>query len=134
MSYLSFDSLCSLQLAAEKFEEGEGALQEAKRVEAEHEARLRNIHSQTERLRQQEQRILQVRVSVYCKTTLIFFRLGFYFTKINCVLVPEHFLLQERMRLSHLQKDTERLQLDTPITSLAQIIPPTLPGEVNSGN
>uniref|UniRef100_A0A8D0D4J2 Fas-binding factor 1 C-terminal domain-containing protein n=1 Tax=Sander lucioperca TaxID=283035 RepID=A0A8D0D4J2_SANLU len=122
------------KLAAEKFEEGEGALQEAKRVEAEHEARLRNIHSQTERLRQQEQRILQVRVSVYCKTTLIFFRLGFYFTKINCVLVPEHFLLQERMRLSHLQKDTERLQLDTPITSLAQIIPPTLPGEVNSGN
>uniref|UniRef100_A0A8C9ZDH4 Fas-binding factor 1 C-terminal domain-containing protein n=1 Tax=Sander lucioperca TaxID=283035 RepID=A0A8C9ZDH4_SANLU len=73
------------KLAAEKFEEGEGALQEAKRVEAEHEARLRNIHSQTERLRQQEQRILQVRVSVYCKTTLIFFRLGFYFTKINCL-------------------------------------------------
>ncbi|XP_028455778.1 fas-binding factor 1 homolog isoform X2 [Perca flavescens] len=80
------------KLAAEKFEEGEGALQEAKRVEAEHEARLRNIHSQTEWLRQQEQRILQ-----------------------------------ERMRLSHLQKDTERLQLDTPITSLAQMIPPTLP-------
>ncbi|XP_078126287.1 fas-binding factor 1 homolog isoform X6 [Sander vitreus] len=50
------------KLAAEKFEEGEGALQEAKRVEAEHEARLRNIHSQTERLRQQEQRILQERM------------------------------------------------------------------------
>ncbi|KAA8584917.1 hypothetical protein FQN60_003611, partial [Etheostoma spectabile] len=50
------------KLAAEKFEEGEVALQEAKRVEAEHEARLRNIHSQTERLRQQEQRILQERM------------------------------------------------------------------------
>lgn len=49
-----------LQLAADKHVEGERALQEAKRVEAEHEARLRNIHSQTERLRQQEQRILQV--------------------------------------------------------------------------
>ncbi|XP_054463223.1 fas-binding factor 1 homolog [Anoplopoma fimbria] len=49
------------KLAAEKFEEGERALQEAKRVEAEHEVRLRNIHIQTERLRQQEQRILQER-------------------------------------------------------------------------
>ncbi|XP_010794578.1 fas-binding factor 1 isoform X3 [Notothenia coriiceps] len=47
------------KLAAEKFEEGERALQEAKRVETDHEARLRHIHSQTERLRQQEQRILQ---------------------------------------------------------------------------
>uniref|UniRef100_A0A672Y457 Fas-binding factor 1 C-terminal domain-containing protein n=1 Tax=Sphaeramia orbicularis TaxID=375764 RepID=A0A672Y457_9TELE len=48
------------KLAADKYEEGERALQEAKRVEAEHETRLRNIHTQTERLRQQEQRILQV--------------------------------------------------------------------------
>ncbi|XP_070778989.1 fas-binding factor 1 homolog [Enoplosus armatus] len=47
------------KLAAEKHEQGELALQEAKRVEAEHEARLRNIHTQTERLRQQEQRQLQ---------------------------------------------------------------------------
>ncbi|KAM7386603.1 hypothetical protein PAMA_009286 [Pampus argenteus] len=50
------------KLAAEKYEEGERALQDAKHVEAEHEARLRNIHSQTERLRQQEQRILQERM------------------------------------------------------------------------
>ncbi|GAA6226084.1 fas-binding factor 1 isoform X1 [Lates japonicus] len=49
------------KLAAEKYEEGEQGLREAKRVEAEHEARLRNIHIQTERLRQQEQRILQER-------------------------------------------------------------------------
>ncbi|XP_037333013.2 fas-binding factor 1 homolog [Pungitius pungitius] len=49
------------ELAAEKYEEGERALREAKRLEAEHEARLRNIHSQAERLRQQEQRILQER-------------------------------------------------------------------------
>uniref|UniRef100_A0AAX7UAR0 Fas-binding factor 1 C-terminal domain-containing protein n=1 Tax=Astatotilapia calliptera TaxID=8154 RepID=A0AAX7UAR0_ASTCA len=48
------------KLAAEKYEEGERALQEAKRLEAEHEARLRNIHTQTEHLRQQEQRILKV--------------------------------------------------------------------------
>ncbi|XP_038552508.1 fas-binding factor 1 homolog [Micropterus salmoides] len=47
------------KLAAEKHEEGERALHEAKRVEAEHETRLRNIHMQTERLRQQEQRLLQ---------------------------------------------------------------------------
>ncbi|XP_070837974.1 fas-binding factor 1 homolog [Chaetodon trifascialis] len=50
------------KLAAEKHEEGERALQESKRVEAEHEARLANIHMQTERLRQQEQRILQERM------------------------------------------------------------------------
>ncbi|KAM9392632.1 fas-binding factor 1 homolog isoform 2-T2 [Pholidichthys leucotaenia] len=47
------------KLATEKYEEGERALQEAKRVEAEHEARLRNIHSQTEKLRQHEQRMLK---------------------------------------------------------------------------
>uniref|UniRef100_A0A3B5AP27 Fas-binding factor 1 C-terminal domain-containing protein n=1 Tax=Stegastes partitus TaxID=144197 RepID=A0A3B5AP27_9TELE len=52
------------KLAADKYEEGERALQEAKRVEAEHEARLRSVHSQTEHLRQQEQRILKVRLSV----------------------------------------------------------------------
>lgn len=49
-----------LQLAEEKHEEGKRALQEAKRVEAEHEARLTSIHTQTERLRQQEKQILQV--------------------------------------------------------------------------
>ncbi|KAM8723634.1 fas-binding factor 1 homolog isoform 1-T1 [Acanthopagrus schlegelii] len=79
------------KLAAEKHEEGERALQEAKRTEAEHAARLANIHTQIERLRQQEQRILQ-----------------------------------ERMRLSHLQKETERLRQDAPISSLAQMIPPIL--------
>lgn len=60
-----FPTPCSSQLAAEKYEEGERALQEAKRLEAEHEARLRNIHTQTEHLRQQEQRILKVCVSLY---------------------------------------------------------------------
>ncbi|KAK5885222.1 hypothetical protein CesoFtcFv8_018955 [Champsocephalus esox] len=82
------------KLAAEKFEEGERALQEAKRVETDHEARLRHIHSQTERLRQQEQRFLQ-----------------------------------ERTRLSHLQKDTKMLRQDAPISSFAQITP-SLPDAV----
>lgn len=54
--------MCSFQLAAQKHEEGERALQEAKRVEAEHKARLANIQTQTERLRQQEQRILKASV------------------------------------------------------------------------
>uniref|UniRef100_A0A665VAA2 Fas-binding factor 1 C-terminal domain-containing protein n=2 Tax=Echeneis naucrates TaxID=173247 RepID=A0A665VAA2_ECHNA len=52
------------RLAADKYEEGERALEEAKRVEAGHEARFRNIQIQTERLRQQEQRILQERVQL----------------------------------------------------------------------
>ncbi|XP_027141637.1 fas-binding factor 1 homolog isoform X2 [Larimichthys crocea] len=50
------------KLAEEKHEEGKRALQEAKRVEAEHEARLTSIHTQTERLRQQEKQILQERM------------------------------------------------------------------------
>ncbi|KAM4534557.1 LOW QUALITY PROTEIN: fas-binding factor 1 homolog [Fundulus diaphanus] len=52
------------KLAAEKHEEGDRALQEAKRVESEHQARLRNIQSQTENLRQLEQRILKERMRV----------------------------------------------------------------------
>ncbi|KAM3863828.1 fas-binding factor 1 homolog [Diretmus argenteus] len=47
------------KLATEKHDEGEQALQEARHVEAEHKARLRSIHSQMERLRQQEQRLHQ---------------------------------------------------------------------------
>ncbi|XP_025762644.1 fas-binding factor 1 homolog isoform X1 [Oreochromis niloticus] len=84
------------KLAAEKYEEGERAFQEAKRLEAEHNARLRNIHSQTEHLRQQEQRILK-----------------------------------EQIRLSHLQKDTERLRQNPPLTPLPQIIAPVLPDSVS---
>ncbi|CAJ1075980.1 fas-binding factor 1 homolog isoform X3 [Xyrichtys novacula] len=75
------------KLAADKHEEGERAVREAKCVEAEHEARLRNIQTQTERLRQQEQR-----------------------------------LLQERMRSSHLQKDSEISARFSP-----QLIQPILP-------
>uniref|UniRef100_A0A7N8XPD0 Fas binding factor 1 n=1 Tax=Mastacembelus armatus TaxID=205130 RepID=A0A7N8XPD0_9TELE len=93
------------KLAAEKYEEGERALQEAKRVEAEHDARLRNIHIQTERLRQQEQQILQVLLS----------------------------LLQDRVRLNNLQRETGRMRQDHPITALPHI-PPILPGDVNSLN
>ncbi|KAM9745736.1 fas-binding factor 1 homolog isoform 4-T4 [Menidia menidia] len=52
------------KLASEKYEEGERALQEAKRVEAEHHARLRSIHSQTEQLRLQEQRNLKERMQL----------------------------------------------------------------------
>ncbi|XP_068434716.1 fas-binding factor 1-like isoform X2 [Clinocottus analis] len=80
------------ELAAEKHAEGERALREAKRVEAEHEARLGNIHTQTAWLRQQEQR-----------------------------------MLQERMRLSHLQRDTERLRRNAPVTSLPQMFTRTSP-------
>ncbi|KAM9844282.1 fas-binding factor 1 homolog isoform 2-T2 [Aulostomus maculatus] len=80
------------KLAADKYEEGEQALVEAHRVEAEHSARLKNVHSQTERLRQQEQRILQ-----------------------------------ERIRLNHLQKETEQFKPDPPSTSAPQVFPPRLP-------
>ncbi|KAM9780491.1 fas-binding factor 1 homolog [Neosynchiropus ocellatus] len=50
------------QLAADKYQQGERALQEATRVQLEHEARLKNIHMQTERLRRHETRVLQERL------------------------------------------------------------------------
>ncbi|XP_069050719.1 fas-binding factor 1 homolog isoform X3 [Lepisosteus oculatus] len=50
------------KLAAEKYEEGERALQEARQVASEHQARLRGIHQQMERLRQQEQHLHQERM------------------------------------------------------------------------
>ncbi|KAM6957748.1 fas-binding factor 1 homolog [Aplochiton taeniatus] len=50
------------KLASEKHEDGERALEDAKKVEREHQARLRSIHSQMERLRQQEQHLHQQRM------------------------------------------------------------------------
>ncbi|XP_031690468.1 fas-binding factor 1 homolog isoform X8 [Oncorhynchus kisutch] len=50
------------KLASEKYNEGEKALQESRQVETEHQTRLRSIHSQMERLRQQEQHLHQERM------------------------------------------------------------------------
>ncbi|XP_051744971.1 fas-binding factor 1 homolog isoform X3 [Ctenopharyngodon idella] len=50
------------KLASERFEEGERALREARQVEAEHQTRLRNIHTQIEQLRQQEHNLQQERL------------------------------------------------------------------------
>ncbi|XP_041078122.1 fas-binding factor 1 homolog isoform X4 [Polyodon spathula] len=50
------------KLASQKYEEGERALLEAKQVASEHQARLRSIHQQMERLRQQEQHLHQERL------------------------------------------------------------------------
>ncbi|XP_015235506.1 PREDICTED: fas-binding factor 1 isoform X2 [Cyprinodon variegatus] len=47
------------KIAAERYEEGERALEEAKRVESGHEARLKNIQLKTENLRQLEQQIMK---------------------------------------------------------------------------
>lgn len=58
-----------MQLASERFEEGERALREARQVEAEHQTRLRNIHAQIERLRQQEHNLQQVTANHCLKLT-----------------------------------------------------------------
>ncbi|XP_046869857.1 fas-binding factor 1 homolog isoform X3 [Hypomesus transpacificus] len=50
------------KLASERHEEGERALQEARRVEQEHQARLHSIHAHLDTLRQQEQHLHQERV------------------------------------------------------------------------
>ncbi|XP_027014612.2 fas-binding factor 1 homolog isoform X2 [Tachysurus fulvidraco] len=50
------------KLACERYDEGERALQEARQVEAGHQARLRHIHSELERLRKQEYNLQQERM------------------------------------------------------------------------
>ncbi|KAG5831779.1 hypothetical protein ANANG_G00282790 [Anguilla anguilla] len=52
------------KLASEKYEEGEQALQEARRVESEHSVRLGTIHAQMERLRLQEQHLHQEQMKI----------------------------------------------------------------------
>ncbi|XP_019906771.1 fas-binding factor 1 homolog isoform X3 [Esox lucius] len=52
------------KLASEKYEQGEEALQEARQAQTEHQARLRSIHSQMERLRQQEQHLHLERIKM----------------------------------------------------------------------
>ncbi|XP_067403942.1 fas-binding factor 1 isoform X1 [Emydura macquarii macquarii] len=49
------------KLSSQKYEEGERALLEAKKVESEHQTRLRTVQQQLERLRQQEQHLHQER-------------------------------------------------------------------------
>uniref|UniRef100_A0A672N807 Fas-binding factor 1 C-terminal domain-containing protein n=1 Tax=Sinocyclocheilus grahami TaxID=75366 RepID=A0A672N807_SINGR len=57
------------KLASERFEEGERALRESRQVEAEHQTRLRTIHTQMERLRQQEHSLQQVSLSLSLSLT-----------------------------------------------------------------
>lgn len=52
----------SWQLAVQKYEKGEHALQEAKSVEAEHEVQLTDIHRRKELLWKREQHVLQASV------------------------------------------------------------------------
>ncbi|XP_078257709.1 fas-binding factor 1 homolog [Rhinoraja longicauda] len=52
------------KLASQKYEEGEQAFMDAKRVESEHQARLHAIHLKMERLQQQEQQIHQERLNL----------------------------------------------------------------------
>ncbi|KAK3508590.1 hypothetical protein QTP70_034258 [Hemibagrus guttatus] len=50
------------KLACERYDEGERSLQEARQVEAGHQARLRHIHTELERLRKQEHNLQQERM------------------------------------------------------------------------
>ncbi|XP_032304238.1 fas-binding factor 1 isoform X4 [Coturnix japonica] len=52
------------KLSAQKYEEGERALQDACRIESEHQARLQVIQQHLEQLKQQEQHLQQERLSV----------------------------------------------------------------------
>uniref|UniRef100_A0A9J8BMC7 Fas-binding factor 1 C-terminal domain-containing protein n=1 Tax=Cyprinus carpio carpio TaxID=630221 RepID=A0A9J8BMC7_CYPCA len=92
------------KLASERFEEGERALREARQVEAEHQTRLRNIHTQMERLRQQEHSLQQRRhtknpapraldIAAHCS---------------GCVFT-------ERLRMTDHHRDMERLRHTLPV-------------------
>ncbi|XP_030911002.1 fas-binding factor 1 isoform X2 [Melopsittacus undulatus] len=52
------------KLSSQKYEEGERALQEARRVESEHQSRLQVMQQHVEQLKQQEQRLHQERLSM----------------------------------------------------------------------
>ncbi|XP_066530390.1 fas-binding factor 1 homolog isoform X2 [Hoplias malabaricus] len=52
------------KLASERYEEGERALQDSSQLEKEHQARLRTIHAEMERLRKQEQSLQQERMKM----------------------------------------------------------------------
>ncbi|XP_077183867.1 fas-binding factor 1 isoform X2 [Paroedura picta] len=52
------------KLSSQRYEEGEHALMEARKVESEHQARLRAVQQQMERLRQQEEYLHQERLSL----------------------------------------------------------------------
>lgn len=99
-------------------------------MEAEHEAKLRNIHDQTERLRQREQRLLQVRP--WGKRSERGGRGGCVREKHTTrdFLQPPS---QERTRVGHLQDDPERLRPNAAMASTPRRrIPADGPGEVNS--
>uniref|UniRef100_A0ABM5FMH9 Fas-binding factor 1 isoform X1 n=1 Tax=Pogona vitticeps TaxID=103695 RepID=A0ABM5FMH9_9SAUR len=52
------------KLSSQKYEEGEKALLEARRVESEHQAKLHHLQQQMEQLKQQEERLHQERLSL----------------------------------------------------------------------
>ncbi|XP_074682145.1 fas-binding factor 1 homolog isoform X5 [Strix aluco] len=52
------------KLSSQKYEEGQRALQEARRVESQHQSRLQSLQRQLEQLRQQEERLHQDRLSM----------------------------------------------------------------------
>nr|XP_056710186.1 fas-binding factor 1 [Euleptes europaea] len=55
------------KLSSQRYEEGERALLEARKVESEHHARLRAVQQEMERLRQQEEYLHQERLSLSCQ-------------------------------------------------------------------
>ncbi|NXA55524.1 FBF1 factor, partial [Nothocercus julius] len=55
------------KLSAQKCEEGEQALREARRVESEHQARLRLLQQQLEQLKQQEQHLSPLSLGLPCR-------------------------------------------------------------------
>ncbi|KAH0629508.1 hypothetical protein JD844_011612 [Phrynosoma platyrhinos] len=100
------------KLSSQKYEEGERALLEARKVESEHRARLHAVQQQMERLKQQEEDLHQHRVSW------------------NVSLSPIE-LIQERLSLTHQRRQLEQLRMGLPSTNplVFQTLPQTpLPG------
>ncbi|KAJ8344720.1 hypothetical protein SKAU_G00289130 [Synaphobranchus kaupii] len=90
------------KVASEKYDEGERALQEARRVEAEHSTRLGTIHAQMERLRLQEQHLQHVQATPTERT--------------HIELNTEHYRT-EQMKITDHHREVEGLRQGISITT-----------------
>lgn len=103
------DTATSLQVASEKFEEGQRALCEARQVQQQQQARLQLVQQQQEHLRQQEQHMHQARLFPAPATPT---------TSPSCPPPQPHPPLsgwgQEHLSLAHQRLRLDRIRQDLP--------------------
>uniref|UniRef100_A0A672NA18 Fas-binding factor 1 C-terminal domain-containing protein n=1 Tax=Sinocyclocheilus grahami TaxID=75366 RepID=A0A672NA18_SINGR len=110
------------KLASERFEEGERALRESRQVEAEHQTRLRTIHTQMERLRQQEHSLQQVSLSLSLSLTHTHTVTQTDTTHLTAAVNPLPAELHARLALiKHTAEKVPHIHLSSQITQFPQV-------------